>query len=189
MKIMRLTVFMALLCLFLTAQTQDLGQKVYYNDEGPINIAVDAAVASRLIDSPYVMFWLYMGADENVSAQVNRENVILVFNNQEYAMASFDELRDNYDQDRRDLNIYARQGKQSLVTSYLRFYTFQWDLDFCPARFENVTRVDEGGFSSTVGFATKAYFKNPGFKTGDQIAIKVFDKKNREIWGAVAAVL
>ena len=189
MKITRTMLLVVMFSLLIAAQTQHLGQKAFFSEEGPINIAVDAAVASRLVDSPYVMFVLYMGADENVTAQIHRDDVILIHNNQDYHMVSFDELRDNYNQDRRDLNIYVRQGKQSLITSYLRFYRFQGSLDFFPARFENVTRTDEGGISSTIGFATKAYFKNPGFKTGDQIVIKDFDKKNQEIWGAMAAVL
>lgn len=189
MKMMRLAAFVAMLCLLLTAQTQDLGQKVFYNDEGPINIALDASVASRLVDSPYVMFVLFMGTDKDLSAKVHRDNVTLIYNNQEYSMPSADDLRKNYTQDRRDLNIYVRQGKQSLVTSYMRFYTFQWNLDFFPAQAENVTRINEGGFSSSVGFMTKVYFENPGFKAGDTIVIKVIDRKKPDMWGAVSAIL
>jgi len=43
--------------------------------------------------------------------------------------------------------------------------------------------------AGTFGFKTKLYFKNPGFKTGDTLVIKVRDKKNPELVGAVAVVL
>lgn len=189
MKLVRLAAFAVVLCTLLAAQTQDLGQKVFFSDVGPINIAVDASVASRLVDSPYVMFVLYMGTDEEMSAQINREDVVLIHNDQEYPMTSFDELRNNYDQERRDANIYARQGKQALVTSYMRFYTFQWNLDFFPPRATSVTRIDEAGISSRIGFRATTYFKNPGFKSGDNVVIKVIDRKKPEMWGAVSAIL
>jgi hypothetical protein len=189
MKIVQLTVIVVALCLLATAQTQDLGQNVFYSDEGPINIALDATVASYHIDSPYVMFVLYMGTDKDMSALIDREDVIMIHNDVEYTMTSFDELRKEYDKDRRDYNLYMQTQKQSLITSQMRFYTFQWNLDFFPARFERVTRADQGGISSTVGFRTKAYFKNPGFKSGDQVLIKVIDKKKPDMWGAVSAVL
>lgn len=189
MKITRTAVFLVLLCLLVTAQTKDLGQKVFFNDEAPINLAVDASVASYHIDSPYVLFVLYMGTDKDMSALINREDVIMIYNNEEYNMVSFDELRKEYDKDRRDYNFYMQTDKRSLITSQMRFYTFQWNLDFFPARFEQVTRTDEGGISSTVGFRTKAYFKNPGFKRGDPVLIKVIDRKKPEMWGSASAVL
>jgi hypothetical protein len=40
-----------------------------------------------------------------------------------------------------------------------------------------------------VGFRTKLYFKNPGFKKGDQLVISVKDRKDPEIFGSCAVIL
>jgi len=39
------------------------------------------------------------------------------------------------------------------------------------------------------GFVTKCYFKNPGFKKGDKIAIRVVAKNAPDVQGEVAVVL
>jgi hypothetical protein len=49
--------------------------------------------------------------------------------------------------------------------------------------------TNKGSMAGVVGFRTTLYFKNPGFKTGDTLVIKVRDKKNPELVGAVAVEL
>jgi hypothetical protein len=71
----------------------------------------------------------------------------------------------------------------------MRWYRFQTAWDFFPARGQNVRKTDEGEISAQEGFQTKAYFKNPGFKAGDTIIIKVLDTENELIWGATAVQL
>jgi hypothetical protein len=39
------------------------------------------------------------------------------------------------------------------------------------------------------GFRTKIYFKNPGFKKGDKVMFKVWDKKNPKLSGEVSIVI
>jgi len=177
------------ICSLPLAQTYDLGQNVFFNEEGAINLAVDAAVAVRNLDSPYVMFMLFMGADRGVIANVSRDNVLLEHNNQAYKMPTFKELRENYKQDTLDLSLYRKLGKDSLILSQMRYYRFQTAYDFFPARGQNVRITDEGEVAVREGFQTKLYFKNPGFKSGDTIIIKVLDTKYNEIWGAVAVEL
>lgn len=189
MKILRLTLVIGVVGLLLSAQTVELGQKVFYSDEGYINIALDAAHAAKNLERDYVMFVLYLAADSGMQATIHRNDVILVYNNQEYQMPEIKEFRANYKRDRRDMDEYSRMGKDTLVLSKLRQYRFQWNYDFFPARGQNVRVTDEGSMTSYVGFKTKAYFKNPGFKSGDQILIKVKDKKNTEVWGMCAAIL
>ena len=177
------------LAMLLPAQTIDLGSNVFFNNEGAINIAADAGIASRYLDSPYVMFVLYMGVDEKVAATIRRDDVILVYQDKEYKMPSIKELRANYNQDNRDQSVYDQLGKETLVLSEMRIYRFQWDYDFFPARNQNIRVTDEGDMRNIIGFKTKVYFKNPGFKKGDALVIKVKDKKDPEIWGAVAVIL
>ncbi|NOR15923.1 MAG: hypothetical protein GQ544_09470 [Candidatus Aminicenantes bacterium] len=189
MKFFKSLLWIALTCSLSTAQTFNLGQNVFFNEEGVINLAVDAAVAVRNLDSPYVMFMLFMGADEGAIANISRDNILLVHNNQTYKMPSFKEFRKNYNKDNLDLNLYKRLGKDSLILSKMRWYRFQTAYDFFPARGQNVRITDEGEIVGREGFQTKAYFKNPGFKAGDKIIIKVIDTKNSEIWGAAAVEL
>jgi hypothetical protein len=70
-----------------------------------------------------------------------------------------------------------------------RDYRFDWEDDFFPARGSGRLAVSQAGISNIIGFKTFAYFKNPGFKQGDQILIKVIDNKNADIWGACAVKL
>jgi len=49
--------------------------------------------------------------------------------------------------------------------------------------------TDVASFSGFIGFKSKFYFKNPGFQKGDQLVIKVKDRKNPQIAGEVEAIL
>jgi len=189
MKLLRSLLFLMLTCSLMLAQTIHMGQEVFFSEEGVINLAVDAAVASRNLDSPYVMFMLFLGADQGAVARFSRDTIFLVHNNQTYKMPPLKEFRENYNQDTRDLNLYRRLGKESLVLSKMRFYRFQTAYDFFPAQGQNVRVTDEGEITAREGFQTKAYFKNPGFKAGDTILIKVLDMDNNLVWGVTAVEL
>lgn len=66
---------------------------------------------------------------------------------------------------------------------------FQWLYDFFPQRTESAKLIGEIKISSPVGFATRACFKNRGFKAGDTLVIKVIDKDNPDVWGGVSLKL
>jgi hypothetical protein len=189
MKIRRYLLFFLLLCALLSAETVYLGNNIYYNDEGPINLAADARVAIRTLDSPYVMFMLYMTADKNVSANVGRNNVVLVYKDKEYKMPDLSDLRKNYHATARDMELNWQLGMENLSFSDLRFYYYNLAGDFFPAQQTGDIPREEGGVSGTHGFRTNVYFKNPGFKTGDVVVIKVWDSKNPEIKGEVTIPL
>ncbi len=173
-----------------SAQTIDLGQDVFYNDEGEITMAADAGLAVRRLDSPYIMFMVYMVAKGGQSLTVNRDSVTMVYKGKDFKMPPLKELRDQYKGELNDMNTYRRLGKESLVLSRMRFYTFPADTDFFPVLgTRGSLPVDEGSMTGQIGFSTKFYFKNPGFKKGDDLVLKVHDKKNPEITGSVTVVL
>ena len=186
MKLLRVTILAMLMCLVASADTEYLGNDVYSNDDELINIVVDAGVAVRDPDSPYLMFMLYMFVDENVSATVERKDVALIHKDKEYEMPSVEELRKNYSGDIRDMRLYNSLIKSTLALSGIRFYRFPLFQDFFPTRNQATTAVDQGSMNNFIGFRTKVYFKNPGFKQGDVVVIKVKDKKDPEVYGAVA---
>lgn len=175
-----------LISLVAVADTEYLGNYVYSNDEELINIVADAAVAVRNMDSPYLMFVLYMFVDENVSATIERKDVVLIHKDKEYKMPSVKELRKNYSGDIRDMGLYNSLIKSTLALSGIRFYRFPLFQDFFPSRNQATTAVDQGSMNNYIGFRTKVYFKNPGIKEGDVVVIKVKDKKDPEVYGAVA---
>ncbi len=172
-----------------SAQTISLGQNVFYNNEGAITLVIDAALVVRKLDSPYVMFVAYMVANANESMQVKRQDVVMIYNGQEYKMPSLEEWRKEYKAANADLTQYLALGKETLVLSQLRNYKFQWDLDFFPVLGREPRPTDQGSFAGLIGFKTKLYFKNPGFKKGDQLVIKVTDSKNPELTGSCGVVL
>lgn len=191
MKLFRITIFLLIAAIVVIAQTEHLGQHVYYNSGGGINMAVDAGLAVQRLDSPYVGFALYVGGDEGVNATINRKDVVMIYNGQEYHMPDIKTFRSEYRFDSRDQRYYDTfaGGIESLVGSYMRMYEFQWNLDFFPTRSSGKLVTDEISLSPHIAMITGAYFKNPGFKVGDTLVIKVTDKNDPSISGSCAVEL
>ena len=190
MKALRFVFLFLLVAATCAPQTQDLGQGIFYNNEGAILIAVDAGVAIRKIDSPYVMFMAFMAASGNESMAVDRADVVMIYKDVEYKMPVYKEFQKTYSARRNDLTLYRNLGKEALALSPLRLIRFPEAGDFFPVLGRMAQSItNKGSMAGTFGFKTKLYFKNPGFKTGDTLVIKVRDKKNPELVGAVAVVL
>jgi len=189
MKTLRLVALFLFIAAAIFAQTEDLGQNVFYNNEGTIALAVDAGLAVRKLDSPYVMFMLFMAPPSNASLSVQRDDIVMIYKGQEYKMPSLEEWRKDYRGAQNDIEFYARLGKESLASSRMRFYSFNWTYDFYPVLGRGPLPADELSMASTIGARTKIYFKNPGFKNGDGLIIKVKDHKNPEFSGFCAVIL
>jgi hypothetical protein len=191
MKKLKYMFLFFILCVAAYPQTQDLGMGAFSNDQGAIKLAVDASLVERQIDSPYAMFILYMAANkETQNITVSRENVVMVYEGQEYKMPSVDELRKNYSGEIHDLTFYRHLGKEGIYSSWMRFYEFPQRADFfSPITSRAPLSVDEGSMANYIGFRTKCYFKNPGFKKGDKIILKVRDKKDARLTGEIAVIL
>jgi|WetSurMetagenome_2_1015567.scaffolds.fasta_scaffold208486_1 hypothetical protein len=192
MKILRVVPLALLLCAAAYAQkTEDLGLGAFASERGPILLAVDAALVDFQINSPYVMFVLYMAAkSQNQDVVVSRDTIAMVYGGQEYKMAPFRELRQNYKGEIHDIDFYRHLGKEGIIASWIRFYNFPQGGDFFPPlTMRSGPAVDEGSMYGFTGFRTKAYFKNPGFKKGDKVTFKVWDKKDPKISGQVEVVI
>ena len=189
MKTIRHIALLLLISAAVFAQTEDLGQNVFYNNEGTIALAIDAGLAVRKLDSPYVMFMLFMASQSNASLSVRREDIVMIYKGQEYKMPSLEEWRKDYRGALNDLEFYNRLGKESLASSKMRFYSFNWTYDFYPVLGRGPLPADQLSMASTIGARTKIYFKNPGFKNGDELIIKVKDHKNPEFYGFCAVLL
>jgi hypothetical protein len=168
------------------AQTQDLGQGIFYSQQGAIVMAVNASVADMKLGKPYLMFMVYMGTNGNESIMVTRDDVTMVYNGKEYKMPSVKELDEAYHGEQNDWELYQRAGKESLILSRMRYWRYQTDTDFFPLPSKSILGVNEGSLAGTLGFKTRLYFKNPGFKKGDQIVIAVRDHKNPDLTGSCA---
>lgn len=191
MKLLRF----ALIALFLSSaaypQTVDLGMGAFSNQSGAILMAVDAGLAIRTIDSPYVMFVAFVAAkDQNQPITVAAKDVVMVYKGQEYPMPSVKELRDKYGAGIRDVDLYRRLGKEGIGSSWIRFYQFPERANFFPPlTMASTLAIDQGYMVGTKGFLTPLYFKNPGFAKGDRLTIKVRDKKNPVLSGECEVVL
>jgi hypothetical protein len=191
MKILKCA--LAILLAFSTgfAQTEKLGMGSFANEKGPILMAVDASLAIKQLDQPYLMFVLYMAAKKNQQAiTVSRDDVVLVYSGQEFHLPTVKEFRQNYNGQLRDLDFYKHLGKEGIISSWTRVYAFSTKDDFFPPNTLGASlAIDEGNMYNFVGFNTLCYFKNPGFKKGDTITIKVKDKKDAALTGEVDVVL
>jgi hypothetical protein len=188
MKSVRLALPILLLCGGVLAQTVHEGQHVFFSDARAIVVTADAAVAVQKLNSPYVMFMIYMGMkDFQNTATVSRNDVVMIYKDKEYKMPTVEEFGEKYGGLLNDVDLYGHQGKESLILSQMRFWKYQAGGDFFPL--PNQLAVDAGSMAGNLGFRTKVYFKNPGFKTGDEITIEVKDKKNPELNGSVAVIL
>ena len=191
MKILKCT--LAILLAFSTgfAQTEKLGIGSFANEKGPIMMAVDAGLAIKQLDRPYLMFVLFMAAKQNNQAvTVSRDDVVLVYNGQEFNLPTVKEFRRNYAGQLRDLDFYQHLGKEGIISSWTRVYSFPTKEDFFPLNtLGGSLAIDEGNMYNFVGFNTLLYFKNPGFKRGDTITIRVKDKKDATLTGEVDVIL
>ncbi len=94
MKALKVALAVFVLAAAAYPQTVDLGMGAFANESGPILMAVDASMVKRGIDSPYAMFFLFMGVnDKKGSATVAAKDIVMVYKGQEYHMPSLSELR------------------------------------------------------------------------------------------------
>ncbi|HEK85800.1 MAG: hypothetical protein ACPLZD_00060 [Candidatus Saccharicenans sp.] len=194
MKVLRVLLVLSLLGSLVTlgfAQTKDLGMGAFENESGQIRLAVDAALADEMINSPYVMFILYMAApDEHHQIVINRDSIVMIYKGQEYKMPSVSELRKNYQGEIHDVDLYRHLGKEGIASTWIRLYQFPPRSDFFPPlTMRAPVPVDEATLQGFIGFRTKVYFKNPGFKKGDTLTIKVTAKNDPSVSGQVDVVL
>jgi hypothetical protein len=191
MKTIRVLLALLVLGTAASAQTQDLGLGAFANEKGGIKLAVDAALVNQDINSPYVMFVVYMAAGkENQDVVVGREGVVLLYNGKEYKMPSVSELRKNYRGEIRDVTFYRHLGKEGIIASWMRLYDFPQSADFFPPLTLNApVKADEASMMNFIGFRTKCYFKNPGLKKGDKLVIQVTAKNKPDLSGQVDVVL
>ena len=189
MKIIRLISAMFIVFGLSPSQTIDLGQDLFFNNEGDIVLCVDAALAVRTLDRPYVMFMMYMGSKSQGGLSVHRDDVVMVYKGQEYQMPPLDEWRKEYKSANHDVEVYQRLGKETLAQSQMRFWQFRWDYDFFPVLGKGSLPADQLSMSGNIGARSKVYFKNPGFQNGDELVIKVKDRKKPDVIGYCAVVL
>jgi hypothetical protein len=190
MKILRIAALSGLLFVFAFPQTKDLGQNTFSSDQGPIILVVDAGLANLKLDSPYIMFVAYMGAKNEQNMTISRDDVVMVYNGQEHKMPSLKELRENYKGQNNDRDIDRHLGKEGVIASAMRFYQFRNQYDFFPVLGPRSTLPgQDGSISGYIGFKTRLYFKNPGFKKGDKLLIKVRDMKSPDLNGEVEVTL
>ncbi len=191
MKSLKIALAVLVLSAAAFGQTQDLGLGAFANEKDPIMLAVDAGVASRDLASPYVMFVVFMAAkDRNENIVVGREGVRLLHNGREYGMPSLKDFRRNYDAGFRDISLYRHLGKEGIASSWIRFYQFPDEGDFYPPLTRRAgIKTEQGSASGFHGFMTRCYFKNPGFKKGDKLVIRVTARNKPGLTSEVAVVL
>lgn len=191
MKTLKVALLALVLCAAAYPQTKDLGLGAFSNEQGPIILAVDASVAIADLKTPYSLFILYMAAKkDNMNVTVNRNDVTMVYNGQEYKMPTIEEFRKNYSGEIRDIDFYRHLEKAGIISSWVRFYKFTTRNDFFPPLRAGAPLVaDEGSMTDSIAFTTKCYFKNPGFQKGDKLTIRVRDKKNPDLTGEVEVTL
>lgn len=191
MKLLRIALVALVLSAAAYPQTSDLGMGTFSSESGAILMTVDASLVNRIVNSPYAMFYAFLGSKDQAQAiTVAAKDVVMVYKGQEYAMPSLKELRANYSGEIRDLDFYRRLGKEAVAGSWVRMYQFPENSNFFPPLTQSAALpTNEGHMVGYWGFLTPLYFKNPGFAKGDRLTIKVRDKKNPELAGECEVIL
>jgi len=191
MKLIRYAFLVLVISAVAYSQTANLGMGTFSSENGAILMTVDASLVNRIVDSPYVMFVIYLAAkDQGQAVTVAAKDVVMVYKGQEYPMPTVKELRANYKGEIRDLDLYQRLGKEAVGASWVRMYQFPESSNFFPTLTQTAgLAADEGHMVGYWGFLTPLYFKNPGFAKGDKLTIKVRDKKNPDLAGECEVVL
>ena len=191
MKLLKTMLALLLLVAAAYPQTEDLGMGAFSSQNGGIMLAVDASLASASPDNRYAMFVVFMAAkSQNQNIVVSRDGVVMIYSGQEYKMPSLKEFREDYKGDVWDITRYRSLAKEGIISSWIRFYDFPSSGDFFPS-LQNMSQIktDEGSMYSNMGFWSKCYFKNPGFKKGDILVIRVTAKNKPELKGEVTIKL
>ncbi len=191
MKLLRIALIVLVLSAAAYPQTENLGMGSFSNESGAILMTVDASLANRIVNSPYVMFYAFLGSkDHGQPITIAAKDVVMVYKGQEYPMPSLKELRAKYSGEIRDLDFYRRLGKEAVAGSWVRMYQFPENSNFFPTLTQAAELpADEGHMVGYWGFLTPLYFKNPGFAKGDTLTIKVRDKKNPQLAGECDVIL
>ena len=173
------------------AVTKDLGLGAFANDHGPILLAVDASLALRSLDSPYVMFFAYMASkDMNREITVAAKDIVVFYRDRVLTMPTLKELRANYGGVIRDADFYRELGKEGINASWIKLYDFPRAPNFFPRLdLRSDLAADCGHMYGVRGFYTPLYLKNPGFRRGDKLVFVVHDAKNRELTSECTVVL
>lgn len=185
MKKSSLILLTLVLAISLLAQTEYLGDGVFVNHEDKINVMVDTGMAAKYIDEDYVMFMVFMLMDKDMSANVDRKSVFIIYKGENLYMPEIKEFRENYTGDVRDRRMFQQtiQG-DNYSTSQFGGFRVNWSHDFFPARNENKTPAERMTLSSSYVSKSKVYFKNPGFKAGDSVRLIVRGSENAAIIGS-----
>ena len=191
MKIFRFVLSVLILAAAVYPQTQSLGMGAFASENGAILLTIDAGLVNRKIDSPYVMFFAFMGAkDQSQSLSVAAKDVVMVYKGKEYSLPTVKDLRENYKGGIRDLDLYERLGKEGVIASWMRMYDFPDDANYFPVLGRGIDMATNiGHMFGHYGFQTPLYFKNPGFAKGDTLTIKVKDARNAQLTGECEIVL
>ncbi len=188
MKILKSALFGVLaLSATVLGQTTDLGQSVFSSNQGEIVMTIDAALAVRKLDSPYVMFMAYLVVMGGQNVTVNRDDVTMTYNGQEYKMPSLKEWRDKYNGALGDV-VSTRWVKES---GSFPFEGIQFPLGpgFFPRPGPGPAADGPGLHGRHGRVQDQALLKNPGFKKGEQLVISVKDRKDPEVFGSCAVIL
>lgn len=191
MKLITIVLLALVIAAGVNAETTGLGMGAFSSESGAILMTVDASLVNRTVDSPYVMFVVYMAAkDGGRSISVAAKDVVMVYNGREYAMPTVKELRASYAGGIRDLEFYRRLGKEGVNASWVRMYQFPETANFFPPlALGQELAVDTGHMVGNRGFLTPLYFKNPGLAKGERLTIKIRDQRDPGLSGECEVVL
>ena len=163
----------------------------FSSESGAILMTIDAALVNRIGQSLRHVRRLHGAPRADRALTVAAKDVVMVYKGQEYRMPTVKELRDELPGrdpgPRSSIGASARRGSSppgSGTTSSRRNPNF-----FPPLTLSAPGRLRKGHMFGKLGFLTPLYFKNPGFAKGDQLTIKVRDKKDPELAGECEVIL
>lgn len=170
----RIVMLLALAGLVLPALagTRHLGNFSFIDTDGPFRIAVNASVAAKHLDREYLPFVMYIGMDAGLRATVMRDEVSLIYGDQEISLPTLGEFRKAYNKDIQDMVLLSHESEH-IFPSEMSNFEFQKHVDLFPARNQTIVVSDEFTVNSKTGCRTKLYFKNPGIKKGDTATIRI----------------
>jgi hypothetical protein len=171
--------------------TKDWGLGAFANSDNPIMLAIDASLAGRMLDKPYVMFYAYMAAkDMNKSISVAAKDIVVLYRDQVLSMPTYKKLQASYGGVIHDSDFYRELGKEGINSSWIKLYDFPRAPIFFPRMdLRSDLAADFGHMYGIRGFRTPLYFKNPGFAKGDKLVFVVRDAKNPNLTGECTVVL
>lgn len=168
------------------SDTKAVGKNSFVSYDKLMNFGIDVVVARKNLDNKFLAIRFNAAGNKDQHIHLDRDSFVLVYKGKEYKMPSYKYVKKNYKSSLVDRQLF-KVNPQNIEISTSRKCVFI-SVDFFPAR--NIGLIDNYAYINyQVGATGYLIFENPGIKKGEQVTLKVLDKKERNVMNTITVTI